>query len=647
MDFERVSIQNFLTIGKAEVSLAKRGLLLLQGQNLDDTSAKSNGAGKSSVPDAICWCLYGTTARGEGGDAIVNRVAKKNCLVSVSLSDAGARYRIDRYRKDATHKNQLFAYSVDSMTGALTDLSKGTDKETQEVVNRIMGCSLDVFCGAIYAGQEKMPNLPGMTDKELKLLIEEAAGVSELSDCYSHARISANLTESKLQVHRARLSDAIDQKTAEVVRLKEAQDAFDEFETSRKTRARTQMAGVPTYTADIAKHEADLLPADGAAELAKTTALQDAMAGRKSEEVQQAKLQAEVSRLEREQTLAIAALRAAVQKRADAMAAIEEVDTLVGKPCGECGKAYCAHDLEDAKKARQEALKATDAQAESVKANAVAARTALGTAQAALDTFKAGMTDASEAARELAAVFAALNQHEKLKSTIESLQGFVAAAKKLAQEKLMESNPHKIAVERSEALIKTLDAKVTVMTHESAALEQEFETYSDAVKVFGPAGVRAHILDTVTPFLNDRTSEYLGALADGNITATWNTLAKTAKGELREKFNIEVNNIHGGSSFGLQSGGEKRKVRLATAMALQDMVATRAAKPINLFVADEIDDALDVPALERLMTVLDTKSKERGTVLVISHHDLKDWIDNVITVSKSGGMSSVSGAMGP
>ena len=170
------------------------------------------------------------------------------------------------------------------------------------------------------------------------------------------------------------------------------------------------------------------------------------------------------------------------------------------------------------------------------------------------------------------------------------------------------------------------------------------EILANAVKVFGPAGVRAHILDTVTPYLNDRTRDYLGALSDGNIHATWTTLSKTAKGDLKEKFSIEVTNDKGSESFAGLSGGEKRKVRLATVMALQDMVASRAAKPIDIFIGDEIDDAIDDAGLERLMGVLERKARERGTVLVISHKSLDDWIPNVITVTKSGGITTASGA---
>ena len=71
----------------------------------------------------------------------------------------------------------------------------------------------------------------------------------------------------------------------------------------------------------------------------------------------------------------------------------------------------------------------------------------------------------------------------------------------------------------------------------------------EVASVYGPAGVRAHILDTVTPYLNERTAHYLGALSDGNITAIWTTLTKTAKGELREKFTIDVVNSLGAKIF--------------------------------------------------------------------------------------------------
>ncbi|MEZ6841391.1 AAA family ATPase [Acinetobacter baumannii] len=79
MEFLTLKINNFLTIGEARLDLANRGLLLVQGENKDNSSADSNGSGKSSIVDALCWCLYGTTARDVTGDLVINKTAKRMC----------------------------------------------------------------------------------------------------------------------------------------------------------------------------------------------------------------------------------------------------------------------------------------------------------------------------------------------------------------------------------------------------------------------------------------------------------------------------------------------------------------------------------------------------------------------------------------
>jgi len=107
MKFLSAHIENFLTVAAGSVKLADRGLNLIQGVNNDDDSASSNGAGKSSIVDAICWCLYGVTARGVKGDAVVNLKAKKNTAVIVMLENGATTYKVERYRKHATGKNSL------------------------------------------------------------------------------------------------------------------------------------------------------------------------------------------------------------------------------------------------------------------------------------------------------------------------------------------------------------------------------------------------------------------------------------------------------------------------------------------------------------------------------------------------------------
>jgi DNA repair exonuclease SbcCD ATPase subunit len=644
MELVKSIVSNFLTIGHAELELDNRGLLAIQGENDDDTSADSNGAGKSTIADAICWCNYGETARGASGDAVINRAAKKECSVENLWRDGDMEYRVVRYRKHSTGKNMLAVFERDTKTGLESDLTKGTDRETQVVVEKILGCSLDVFKGSIYAGQEAMPDLPGMTDKNLKLLIEEAAGVEILADAYKEANARALAADKEYNTAAVHVKSL--QSTLEGMRERwtESMVEYGNFEAGRKARARDAMAKVPDYTAQIATANERIALIDEAALTARKTYLEAALRGHKAMTDKLAELEKQERLLDIQQTGLLRDVEAKKKDLTARQAGLANVEALVGTPCKECGKPYHERDLDTARAAKQESIDEAKKTLLATAGLAKAAVTAHNAAKKAADDYRTTIPDVSATAAEMTGIGESLAKLAALHDAVEARVNAIANDKEAAKKCLTEPNPWQKVIDTKTADIAKLEADLNDAAIYASAQEDHARLLSEAAKVFGPAGVRAHILDTVTPFLNERTSEYLGALADGNITATWSTLAKNSKGEIKEKFNIDVMHAKGGDSFKLLSGGEKRKVRLATNLALQDMVASRAEKPINLWIGDEIDDALDSAGLERLMGVLDKKAKERGTVMVISHHAIRDWVDQIITVKKTGGVSQLSGS---
>jgi DNA repair exonuclease SbcCD ATPase subunit len=651
MNFLSLEIHNFLTIGEARLELDNRGLLLVQGCNEDDTSAKSNGAGKSSVVDALCWALYGVTARGVTGNAVVNRSVGKNCSVRVTLRDDSADdfyYVITRYRMDTDNRNRLKVakrFDADGDAGRAVALDKGTERETQNVVTRLVGCGLDVFLAAVYAGQEKMPDLPGMTDSVLKALIEEAAGMEVLTRAYEVARQRHHIKATEADSATHVLSAARARVTELEATLAEMEARSKDFEAGRRERAKTELARVPPLKAVIEaaeKERAALMPRETLVK--KLADLSAKFAGFNDEKEKLGELNRVAAKCDCEASEAKTRMSVAKEAALRAKEALKTLEEQVGKPCRECGKIYETGDLTTARREREnilaesvEALKARLAAFQAAEAHAETARESAA-------TFAASMTDLTAVAREQSASTTLLNRVDAITRKVDDAKRDIENAKKAASAWLTETNQWADAIKAKQALLD--EAKKTVETKEAGMKEiaDDVETHAMAAKVFGPAGVRAHILDTVTPFLNERTDEYLGTLADGGIHAIWTTLAKTAKGDLREKFSIEVTNDKGAESFAGLSGGEKRKVRVACTLALQDLVASRATKPIRLFIADEIDHALDDAGLERLMGVLERKARERGTVLIISHNALNAYVPNVVTVTKRGGLATLDGA---
>lgn len=647
MDIINIKITNFLAIGDAPlVELHNKGLVLIQGVNEDDTSATSNGVGKSSIADALAWALYGSTARDESGDAVVNNVAKKNCSVRVVLKDGATAYRITRYRKHSEFKNQtIVEASSDDSDWVWVDLSKGTEKETQEVINGIMGCSLDVFMGTIYAGQEVAPDLPKMTDKQLKLLIEEAAGVERLETAYEISRAKMNAAQLALTTCVNTLTTYIAGVASAELEIEREQHAHDAFEAARPAAAAVFVDAAKTHKEAAVALLVKMKGIDTVALTERSEALGIALAGHSEKLKERDKLNAAWNAASRSVASLTRDVELAVKKGEALKAQYQNAEVEVKKACPSCGKPGDEHDLESYRAHVKASLASAVAQIKESK-DALADVESVAAARAlAFNAFEDALPDVSEMTAEQAEITAKLREHAVLRSNAVTLKAKMDHATEQGERAMTIPNPHSRSVEvLVERLAKQKEKKAEFET-KHLELEASFGVFQSVAKIFSPAGVRAHILDTVTPFLNERTSDYLSALSDGNISAVWTTLSATAKGDLREKFCIEVANEKGARSFKGLSGGEKRKVRLATMLALQDLVASRAIKPISLWMGDEIDDALDSAGLERLMGILERKARERGTVLVISHNELRDWVDNVATVTKKGGLSTIEGAL--
>lgn len=647
MKFSNIIIQNFMAIGSADVQLADRGLVLIQGEN-DEAGAVSNGAGKSSLMDALCWVLYGETARGLSGDAVVNATAKKDCLVSVSVIDSGDTYGITRYRKHSTEKNRLMVTKLSGAPPAVTfgDLTKGTEKETQKVIEQIIGCSYEVFRAAVYAGQESFPDLPAMTDKQLKVLVEQAAGIELLERAYEIAR--ARHTQHKIETLASQrsLDEAIDKLAhceADAALIAEQDKEWIKNHDMKRAELSVKLLSsrrqLSIYAGDLAERAAR-----GETENDLDTTISAVKDKRRflieAEIKEQKKLYENVAHAKADVALAYKETKRLVDAARRESDALKNIESRVGEPCGECGKEYCEEDIGAARDRQKKLVETALINLRNSKTELAASESALERAQKRLDDRRASLTDTSAIDAEIASLEDKRHDLIDLKRRYASEVTIAKARQADVDAHDREKNPIKAMMERAEKAIADTKARINELKPKLAADEEHLRVLDAVMKTYSPAGVRAHILDTVTPFLNDRTARYLSTLSDGALNATWSTITLTAKGEAREKFQIAATGPSA-DSFAALSGGEKRKVRIACALALQDLVASRASKPIELFIGDEIDDALDVAGLERLMTVLDVKARERGSLFVISHNSLRDWIDNVITVRKIDGVATV------
>lgn len=634
-------IENFLTISQAKVVMADRGLVLVQGDNQADTSTVSNGAGKSSFAEAQFWCFFGETSRGVSGDDVINWVAKKGTRVANRVEDDGLIYTISRHRKHKVGKNSLRVTMLDK-DGDTHDLTKGTDKLTQQVVNDILGASRDVFVAAVLAGQGQMPDLPGMTDKNLKVIVEEAAGTTVLER--GHKVALAQLGEAKEAMVKTQITvTAATDRLAQfmVFRDRAAQD-MDEWENARKLEIAQRTDQVKAIVEEVRVARTELGKTDRAAIQAQLDAEEAKLAGLAGEVIEERRLVDDVSRASSYEAATRHAVETLTQRAQKQRKDHDALDHQVGCPCSSCDKPYTAADIAPAKVKAADFLRTLVGELRDAKSTNASAVAALTDARTALAAHRTSMTDASATTALSGQLRASLAAYDRELARIQTRAAEARAENDRIKALQTRPNPHEASHKRGMSSV--TDGQQALKDAEAALVETqtEVEIAKEVVEVFAPSGARAEMLDEVTPYLNAQTAKYLGTLSDGNIRATWSTLSRDAKGNLKEKFAIDVTHDQGGEKFAAISGGEQRKVRVAAALALQDLVASRATKPIELFIGDEIDDALDPAGVERLTGILQEKARERGTVFIISHSDLKDWVPQVMKVTKTArGQSTI------
>lgn len=126
--FDKIELHNFLSIGHAELNLNSNGYVLVRGENKNaKDSALSNGSGKSSIWDGLCWCITGQTMRGGSKDVTnLNAPDRDGVYVKVSFAIDNDEYEIIRAKNHSVYKSsvQLFVNGKDCSGSGVRDGGK-------------------------------------------------------------------------------------------------------------------------------------------------------------------------------------------------------------------------------------------------------------------------------------------------------------------------------------------------------------------------------------------------------------------------------------------------------------------------------------------------------------------------------------------
>jgi DNA repair exonuclease SbcCD ATPase subunit len=637
MNLKLLRIKNFLGIGECEVRFDRTGVTLIEGVNHDSPSSISNGAGKSSIFEALYWVLYGKTKRGLTGDDVINERAKKDCLVELEFDD----YLIQRSRKDSTNGTSLQLYQMDGRPkglGGWMDMTKGTVKDTQALIEEITKFSELTFSKVAYFGQGDIKGFAGLTDAELKKVFEQALGLTFFCDYLERAKQHRQGLEGEKNLKVSRLGNLgreLEHAQEKIAMCERTIEAHELRKKADLERLQTDLEGVTSERDDIKANAADEVKRVQA----KIKDLEKKAAERKKLYDLGTQLDDKIA----DHHVRIAAVRTEFnlaaregKRLADELANIE---AKIGKPCGECGKTYELADLSDAKTAIETKLTGLRNRMEDLAATLAGKEEAVGKFRKLREQLSAKLADFDGVIGELAMAKTSLDfwtkaQTERLgeldKKEVE-IKGRIEAKKADTTAAINDKN----AAETSLVMI---GADIETTGHVIERLGADIEVAKMLEEALGNGGLKSYVFDAITPELNKLIDRNIKMLDDIDIEVS--TVTKLKSGEYREKFSIDVRNQHGAGQFAGNSGGEQQKVNLAISLAINTLIRTVSEGSINTIFLDECFENLDDGSSERVMELV--SGIEVPNVFLITHRQgVKDLVPSVLTVEKKGGRATV------
>ena len=228
-------------------------------------------------------------------------------------------------------------------------------------------------------------------------------------------------------------------------------------------------------------------------------------------------------------------------------------------------------------------------------------------------------------------------EHDKALSSCEAKIGMVQASIDSAEERIKEAEQDELEQKNK---IKTLTSKKDLPISVIKENNERVELADWWVKGFGPKGVPAYAIEQSLPVLNEKANRHLLELADGDIEVRWTATTIGSSGVVKEELtqNVTIEGTVGAAP----SGGQSKKIELATELALAELMEESEGIGANILLLDEALDGLDVEGQDRVIEWVH-RCLPHEAVFVVSHDEaIADSFESRLVVTKKGQSSKVA-----
>tara|TARA_R100000008_G_scaffold45015_2_gene26375 strand:- start:25272 stop:26984 length:1713 start_codon:yes stop_codon:yes gene_type:complete len=183
--FKTLSYRNFLSTGnyKTTINLIKSNNTLISGYN---------GAGKSTMLDALTYALFGKSFRGTKIPQLINSINNKDCVVEIEFSVGRDNYKIIRGLKP-----KIFEIYKN---GDLLDQDAKSRDYQKILEEQILKMTYKSFCQVVILGSSNYVPFMKLSTTDRRLVVENLLDIDVFS-------IMNTLVRSRLQMVKEYIKD--------------------------------------------------------------------------------------------------------------------------------------------------------------------------------------------------------------------------------------------------------------------------------------------------------------------------------------------------------------------------------------------------------------------------------------------------------
>ena len=617
--FKHIVIEGFQSIGYAEVDLNDRGFTLVNGiNNCPDDNAQSNGAGKSTCFNAICFALVGETIQGVSKN-LVNINTDTGLYVELDFDVDTTQYKIIR-----TKDHNKYGTSVKFYVNGEDRSGKGI-RDTETVLKEYLPeMSSDLIGSVIIIGQG-MPqrftsNTPSGRKEVLEKLSKSDFMIEDIKSRLTNRKIalSSQIKEKDLTINNLQGQLSVSERQLERYKNSAASIVAPDFEainTAQKIveEKKLELTDAQNIVTPIRNEIVALLEQQGAIGLEKaqrTSSITSGFDNLISEDKEEYyRIQSHYKSLDIE-----------IKRLRD----VKDI-------CPTCGQ-----KLPDVHK-----VDTTELEAE---------RDQLKDSLLLYD----GKIKANERARQEAVDRITKEYADK----VEEIGKLIKEKKDCLAEK--ESLVTRIEQELSDA-----QTRLTRMLSDRDNYNQRVQEISDSIKqtesdidkintelLYNNKG-RDELqsrLDVVSKMLTIATRDFRGFLLT-NVIEFLNRRAKTYCVDIfgTDKISLcldgnNLNVLYNNKMYENLSGGEQKKVDIITQLSIRDMLCQFSSFSSNIIVLDETFESLDFLGCQKVIDVIAKRLTDIESIFIVTHRsNLSLPSDSTITIVKDeSGVSHIS-----